>query len=33
VEEFGMYTVEVVYCKKIWIKERGQKGNELEREG
>jgi len=29
VEEFGVYAVEVSYCKKVGIKERGQKGNEL----
>jgi hypothetical protein len=29
VEEFGVFTVEVSYCKKVGIKERGQKGNEL----
>lgn len=30
-EEFGVYTVEVIYCKKIGIKDRGQKANELMR--
>jgi hypothetical protein len=29
VEEFGVYTVEVTYCKKMGIKDRAQKGNEL----
>jgi hypothetical protein len=29
VEEFGVYTVEVSYCKKVGIKDRGKKGNEL----
>ena len=29
VEEFGVYTVEVSYCKKVGIKDRGQKANEL----
>ena len=29
VEECRVYTVEVNYCKKVGIKERGQKGNEL----
>jgi DNA polymerase III alpha subunit len=28
-EEFGVFTVEVSYCRKVGIKERGQKGNEL----
>ena len=31
VEELGVYTVEVSYCKKVGIKERGQKGNKLVR--
>jgi DNA polymerase-3 subunit alpha len=29
VEEFWVYTVEVTFCKKIGIKDRGQKANEL----
>jgi hypothetical protein len=29
IEEFGMYTVEVTFCKKIGIKDRGAKGNVL----
>ncbi len=29
VEEFGVFTVEVSYCKKVGIKDRGQKANEL----
>jgi DNA polymerase III alpha subunit len=29
VEEFGVYTVEVNYCKKVGIKVRGQRANEL----
>lgn len=29
VEEFGVYSVEVSYCKKIGIKDRAQKANEL----
>ena len=29
VEEFRVFTVEVIYCKKVGIKGRGQKGNEL----
>ena len=29
VEEFGVFTVEVSYCKKVGIKDRRQKGNEL----
>ncbi len=33
VEEFGVYSVEVNYCKKIGIKERAQKANELLRKG
>jgi len=30
VEEFGMFTVEVTFCKKVGIKDRAGKGNELE---
>ncbi len=29
VEEFGVYSVEVTYCKRIGIKDRAQKANEL----
>lgn len=29
VEKFGVYTIEVTYCKKIRIKDRLQKANEL----
>jgi hypothetical protein len=29
VEEFGVYTVEVNYCKKVGIKDRAGKANEL----
>jgi hypothetical protein len=29
VEEFGVYNVEVTYCKKVGIKDRGQVANEL----
>jgi hypothetical protein len=29
VEEFGVFTVEVCYCKKVGIKDRGKKANEL----
>lgn len=29
VEEFGVYSVEVTHCKKIGIKDRAQKANEL----
>lgn len=29
VEEFGVFTVEVSYCKKVGIKDRAQKANEL----
>jgi DNA polymerase-3 subunit alpha len=29
VEEFGVYSVEVNYCKRIGIKDRVQKANEL----
>ncbi len=29
VEEFGVYSVEVNYCKMIGIKDRAQKANEL----
>ncbi len=29
VEEFGVYSVDVSYCKKIGIKDRAQKANEL----
>ena len=29
VEEFGVYNVEVTYCKKVEIKDRGQVANEL----
>ncbi len=29
VEEFGVYSVEVNYCKRVGIKERAQKANEL----
>lgn len=29
IEEFGVYTVDVHYCKKVGIKERTQKANEL----
>jgi len=29
VEEFGVYSVEVSYCKKVGIKQRGQKANAL----
>jgi hypothetical protein len=29
VEEFGVYSVEVNYCKKVGIKDRGQKANDL----
>ncbi len=31
IEEFEMYTLDVSYCKKIGIKDRGQKANELMR--
>lgn len=30
VEDFGVYSVEVSYCKKVGIKDRKQKGNEVE---
>lgn len=33
VEEFGVFTVEVTYCKKVGIRDRGQKANELMRNG
>jgi len=29
VEEFGAFSVEVSCCKKVGIKDSGQKGNEL----
>lgn len=29
VEEFGVYSVEVNYCKKIGVKDRAQKANDL----
>ena len=29
IEEFGVYTIDVSYCKKIGIKDRAQKANEL----
>jgi hypothetical protein len=29
IEEFGMYTVDVSYCKKLAIKDRTEKANEL----
>ena len=29
VKEFGVFAVEVNYCKKVGIKDRGKKGNEL----
>ncbi len=29
VEEFGVYTAEVGYCKKSWIKDSGKKANKL----
>ncbi len=28
-EEFGVYSVEVSYCKKIGIKDRAQRANDL----
>jgi hypothetical protein len=30
-EEFGVFTVEVSYCKKVGIKDRAGKANELMR--
>lgn len=29
VEEFGVYSVEVNYCKKTGVKDRAQKANDL----
>jgi hypothetical protein len=31
IEEFGMHSVDVSYCNKKGIKDRGQKANELMR--
>ncbi len=29
IEEFGVYSVEINYCKRVGIKDRAQKANEL----
>lgn len=31
VEEFGVYSIEVNYCKRVGIKDRAEKANELMR--